>query len=409
MIQQLGLFAISVTLLFIAGCGEPPTGPLTSARVIGLMTTDTEASGNHSERSFEIDLDLRDADHPSLVWRVQYEDDLVMRESTHIAAGIRTYIGKDSVLRLDSLDGAAELRGYYDNITLPHPLLDTAWFSSLEVDTTVTFSWEDGPGSRQRTLTIIQIQDELDEDFHADDHGVKTWVFEGVDERPVSYTNEWYMGEMAYGTKMEVTYEWTHMNEPEMADEVANWTPPEWAQLPEPVGEIAGGGGDDDWYETTLATLPQIGSQAPALTGTWLSGGDADLHSMDADLVYLDFWYIGCGPCMQALPHLQEMEEKHADHGLRVVGVNHHQDSATLARYLDRRDVQLTQMLLDSLPDGYPVRAYPTWMLLNGNGTVLDVGMGFGENSDAYMDSVILSLTADQLTSAVVGKERRKQ
>jgi thiol-disulfide isomerase/thioredoxin len=394
--KRLGFFASAAVLgaLFIVGgCGEPPAGPLTSARVVGHMTAFTEASGSEHGRHFEVDLDLRNPDAPALVWRVQYDDDSVLRENTHIAAGIRTYIGQDSTLTVDSLDGAAELRNYFDNFTLPHPLLDSAWFTRLEADTAVTFEWADGPGSRQQTLTIVRIPDETDEDFHAEDSNVKTWIFEGVDQRPVSHTYAWYMGNMAYGTTMEVDFEWSQLNEPGLADAVANWAPPSWTALPQPESEVAGGGGDEDWYETTLAALPQIGSQAPALSGTWLAGGPADLDSLDAELVFLDFWYIGCGPCMAALPHLQALEERHADRGFRVVGVNHHQDAATIARYLGRRDVQLSQMLLDSLPDGYPVRAYPTWMLIDGSGTVRDVGMGFGDDSDAYLDSAILSLT----------------
>ena len=138
-----------------------------------------------------------------------------------------------------------------------------------------------------------------------------------------------------------------------------------------------------------MADLPQVGAEATALTGTLLDGTDAALADYEGQVVYLDFWYIGCGPCMRAMPHLAEMQEEFGPEGFTVLGVNHHQDAATVQRYLNYRKLNIPQMILDSLPEGYPVRAYPTWFVLDREGHVAHRDMGYGEDTDAVLDSIV--------------------
>ena len=45
--------------------------------------------------------------------------------------------------------------------------------------------------------------------------------------------------------------------------------------------------------------------------------------------------------------------------------------------------------MIDSLPEGYPVRAYPTWFVIGRDGQVAHRDMGYGEGTDAVLDSVV--------------------
>ena len=75
--------------------------------------------------------------------------------------------------------------------------------------------------------------------------------------------------------------------------------------------------GDDDLVRHDL----MLGDPAPALTVTkWLKG-DA-VEKLEKGKVYvIEFWATWCGPCVDAMPHLTELQEKYKDKGLVVIGI----------------------------------------------------------------------------------------
>lgn len=57
--------------------------------------------------------------------------------------------------------------------------------------------------------------------------------------------------------------------------------------------------------------------------GWQLDAGDKQkIADMKGKVVLLDFWATYCGPCIQAIPHLIELQNKYKDKGLVVVGLN---------------------------------------------------------------------------------------
>jgi thiol-disulfide isomerase/thioredoxin len=195
---------------------------------------------------------------------------------------------------------------------------------------------------------------------------------------------------MGYGSDMTIEWTWGNVNQPATAVAIADWTAPDWTKEPEPVDpEVAGGGGNENWFDEAVSSLPAIGEQAPALAGLNLEGEPVSLEALNGKLVYVDFWYIGCGPCMSALPHLAGMQEEFGPEGFTVMGVNHHQKAQTVQRYLDRRELEVPQMMLDSLPSGYPVVAYPTWCLVGRDGRIIDRNIGYSEDTGAFLDSLV--------------------
>lgn len=70
------------------------------------------------------------------------------------------------------------------------------------------------------------------------------------------------------------------------------------------------------------APVMTVGAKAPALKPEkWLKG-DA-VAEFEVDKVYLiECWATWCGPCLTAIPHLNELHHKFHDQGLVVIGVN---------------------------------------------------------------------------------------
>lgn len=66
-----------------------------------------------------------------------------------------------------------------------------------------------------------------------------------------------------------------------------------------------------------------LGIAPPELTTTeWIGGeGRHRLSDHRGSAVLLVFWQTSCGPCRSDMPDLQELADRHADEGLRVIGV----------------------------------------------------------------------------------------
>lgn len=70
-----------------------------------------------------------------------------------------------------------------------------------------------------------------------------------------------------------------------------------------------------------------IGSKAPAIDiEHWVSDGDGQFpHTtkLDSGKVYIvEFWATWCAPCIAAMPHLSETQQKYADQGVQLISVS---------------------------------------------------------------------------------------
>ena len=72
-------------------------------------------------------------------------------------------------------------------------------------------------------------------------------------------------------------------------------------------------------YYADAATL-NIGDPTPKLAvGEWIQG--EAVSQFDTNHVYLiEFWATWCGPCRQAIPHINNLAEKFQEKGLIVIG-----------------------------------------------------------------------------------------
>ncbi len=125
------------------------------------------------------------------------------------------------------------------------------------------------------------------------------------------------------------------------------------------------------------------------LRNTYLKENKTDslrLIDLNQDLILIDFWYLGCGPCLLAVPEVQRLHEKYNEKGLQVVALNcidkKYEDThkalqklgASYTNYHGHRSI-LKQL---------GIRAFPTVVLLNKEGKVLYTGQ-----STHGLDSII--------------------
>lgn len=77
----------------------------------------------------------------------------------------------------------------------------------------------------------------------------------------------------------------------------------------------------------------KVGDKAPALEGLdWLKGGPVEKIDEKGKVYLIECWATWCGPCIAAIPHVNELHKKYADKGLVVIGIDVFEDGSDKAK-----------------------------------------------------------------------------
>ncbi len=122
-----------------------------------------------------------------------------------------------------------------------------------------------------------------------------------------------------------------------------------------------------------------VGSDAPDFKLTTLDGKTVELSKLRGKPVFIDFWATWCGPCRRALPHTQKLAEKYGKDA-HILAVNLKEDADTVRQFLQSNNYSFTvPMDTDgSVAAQYRVRGIPHFVLINAQGKVQFVQVGYG-------------------------------
>ena len=143
--------------------------------------------------------------------------------------------------------------------------------------------------------------------------------------------------------------------------------------------------------ENQVGSLPN-GKPIPNLSGVLYSSlSNVKLHDYLDKLTLYDVWYIDCPPCVKAIPYLNELHNKYAEMGLKVVGVNpfnnNEKDLKRLPNFLSRNKIDYSIVFVDREESkDLKVQAYPTFYLVDSKGNILHSEIGFNQEKAKVLD-----------------------
>jgi len=122
--------------------------------------------------------------------------------------------------------------------------------------------------------------------------------------------------------------------------------------------------------------------------------GPISLEQYRNQVVYIDFWASWCPPCKHSFPWLNEMQQRYAEDGFKIIAINIDEDKAEAQKFLERVPASF-EIAYD--PDGnvadlYRLKVMPSSYLIDRQGNLIHTHKGFKTSDGARMEEKIRKL-----------------
>jgi thiol-disulfide isomerase/thioredoxin len=157
----------------------------------------------------------------------------------------------------------------------------------------------------------------------------------------------------------------------------------------------------DDWQDSRIPLRLAALLLFAAAFGTAF---DAEAQGLDlaryrGKIVLVDFWASWCTPCRQSFPWLNSLQQRYADQGLVVLGVNVDRERLAAERFLRSTPAQFP-IVYD--PQGafaaaYELEGMPSSLVFGPDGTLLSSHIGFKKGEREEREKEIVRLLREHV------------
>jgi thiol-disulfide isomerase/thioredoxin len=129
------------------------------------------------------------------------------------------------------------------------------------------------------------------------------------------------------------------------------------------------------------------------ISGKTLDDKEFDLAEYKGKVVLVDFWATWCGPCIEELPNIKTMYDKHHETGLEIVGVNLDDNLGRVSAFINTQQITWPQLVSEAgqehpIANYYGVYQLPSTFVIGRDGKVTAVDL-FGEDLQEELERLL--------------------
>jgi thiol-disulfide isomerase/thioredoxin len=149
-------------------------------------------------------------------------------------------------------------------------------------------------------------------------------------------------------------------------------------------------------YYVERATKRQATLKQPAFDWSCegLDGKSHALKDYRGRVVVLDFWYRGCGWCIRAMPQMKQIAQHFADQPVTIFGMNTDRKEEDAQFVIEKMGLNYTNLKATGIPEKYGVSGFPTLLILDQEGMVRDIHVGYAPDLKEKVSESIERLLA---------------
>lgn len=167
-------------------------------------------------------------------------------------------------------------------------------------------------------------------------------------------------------------------------------------------------------------TIGSTGENSPAETGKKApscminslssSPGTINLQDYSGKVILIDFWASWCVPCRKSFPLLNQLDKRYRNAGLQIIGIGVDENSSDAERFIEKFPVTFTLGLdtKGNCPKAYSVKGMPSSYLIDRNGMMREIFIGFRENEIQSIEKSINELIKESYTLTAKNNLRNK-
>ncbi len=144
-------------------------------------------------------------------------------------------------------------------------------------------------------------------------------------------------------------------------------------------------------HDFISSNLLKNGTPAPYFEGESIDGRTISFSDYRGKIVLLDWWYVGCKPCIKSMRDIQLIQDKLGKDAFVILGMNPISKARAIKRFIRKYNYNHTVLMPESkIKDAYKIRAYPSIYIIGKNGRIIYAKAGYSPDFAPEMEQIIV-------------------